>query len=74
MASGYVRGHLVEYDWNKEKWLFADNGDVVDDSMSCKKCGKMPTNEGYDHCLGKLEGVKHACCGHGVEEGYVIYA
>jgi hypothetical protein len=33
----------------------------------------MPTKEGYDACLGYIEGAKSACCGHGVEEGYIVY-
>lgn len=32
----------------------------------------MPTKEGYDACLGHIAGVKSACCGHGVEEPFVI--
>ena len=30
-----------------------------------------PTKEGYDACLGYIEGAMSACCGHGVEKGYV---
>ena len=33
----------------------------------------MPTKEGYDACLGHIDGAKSACCGHGVEEPYVLY-
>ena len=33
----------------------------------------MPTKEGYDACLGHVKGAKSACCGHGVEESYVMY-
>ena len=32
----------------------------------------MPTKEGYDACLGFIEGAKSACCGHGVERAYVV--
>lgn len=39
----------------------------------CIRCGKHPTPEGHDACLGQLPGVKYACCGHGVEHGYIIY-
>ena len=36
----------------------------------CIKCGKLPTKEGHDGCIGTLdEGiVMNACCGHGDEE------
>jgi len=33
---------------------------------------KYPTKEGYDGCLGYLEGIKHVCCGHGVNRPYII--
>jgi len=33
----------------------------------------MPTPEGYDHCLGHIDGAVSACCGHGVEDPYVVY-
>jgi hypothetical protein len=29
--------------------------------------------ECYDPCLGKLPGVKFACCGHGAREGYMYF-
>lgn len=32
----------------------------------------MPTKEGYDACIGYVEGVKSACCGHGIEKSYTI--
>lgn len=41
--------------------------------MPCVRCGEMPTKEGYDACLGSLPGVFAACCGHGVEEGYILF-
>ena len=33
----------------------------------CGKCGKEPTKEGHDGCIGTLpeEIVMNACCGHG---------
>lgn len=33
----------------------------------CAKCGKLPTKEGHDGCIGTLpeEDVMNACCGHG---------
>lgn len=33
----------------------------------------MPTKEGYDACLGRLPGVVAACCGHGVDDGYILF-
>jgi len=34
---------------------------------TCAKCGKEPTKEGHDGCIGLLPDrkVMNACCGHG---------
>ena len=74
MATSYNRGHLVYYDWNTENWRYSDNNEIVNNDRPCKKCGHGPTIEGYDACLGYIEDALHACCGHGVEKGYVVYA
>lgn len=44
----------------------------------CRHCGLDRTPEGHDGCLGRLEGVQSACCGHGVKVdgrwvGYVLF-
>lgn len=31
----------------------------------CKHCNLMRTPEGHDGCIGALENVMNACCGHG---------
>lgn len=57
-----------------EIWVYPDTGEPCwgeKDRRPCKWCGKEPTKEGYDACLGKLEGVTAACCGHGVREGWI---
>ena len=64
------RGHEIYYD--KGHWRWQDDSKPVNDKRCCKKCNKPPTDEGHDACLGHIEGVKSACCGHGVEEGYQI--
>ena len=69
-VTSHSRGWLVV--WRNNRWLYADDFSIMDDSRPCKKCNRFPTAEGYDACLGHLPGVKHACCGHGVEEGYEI--
>ena len=61
--TSYSRGHLIE--WNGLKWVYADNKGVCMESRPCANCGKAPTTEGYDACLGHIEGVTSACCGHG---------
>lgn len=70
-AKSYSRGWEIYYDG--KDWIYADNDTLLDDSRPCKKCGCMPTKDGYDACLGHIEGAKSACCGHGVEKPYVVY-
>jgi hypothetical protein len=72
-VTAYSRGHLIG--WNEESrlWLYADDDSPITNDRPCAKCGMMPTAEGYDACLGHIDGAKHACCGHGVTEAYVIY-
>lgn len=69
-ATSYCRGHAIEY--TKSGWVYSDTKDKCDDSRPCARCGKYPTIEGYDACLGYIDGVSSACCGHGVEDGYRI--
>ena len=74
-AYGYMRGHRIEYSETEQKWYYADTGKFIDldHERPCTLCHKLPTPEGYDACLGELPGVLNACCGHGVEDGYIHY-
>ncbi len=67
----YQKGHITEFVVGLG-WVYSDTKESTDIERPCKKCGKMPTTEGHDACLGTLDKVKFACCGHGVEEGYEI--
>lgn len=66
-----ARGHEIGYSARKKQWVYCDTNKEYDDSRSCIKCGLYATEEGHDPCIAYLEGVKNACCGHGVKEGYV---
>lgn len=68
-ANSYDRGWLIV--WRGSLWVYADTGERVIGSRSCCRCGRAPTSEGHDACLGHIEGVTSACCGHGVEEPYI---
>lgn len=68
MITSFSRGHKIYYDGTV--WRYSDTNEIVDDNRACKQCGRMPTKKGYDACLGHVEGVSSACCGHGVEEPY----
>jgi len=69
MITTHSRGHKIYYDGSV--WRYLDNDRIYDDSRPCKYCGKYPTQEGYDACMGHIDGVISACCGHGVEDGYI---
>lgn len=71
MIKSYSRGWEIYYDG--EHWRYVDNNEIENDYRPCKRCGRTPTQEGYDACLGHIDGVKSACCGHGVEEPYIVY-
>lgn len=71
MATSYQRGNLIRYDG--QQWVYADDGTPADVERPCARCGRMPTPEGYDACLGHIPGATSACCGHGVWEPFVVY-
>ena len=70
MIVSHSRGWEIYYDG--KDWRYSDNNQIHDDSRPCKRCGRMPTAEGYDACLGHMEGMSSACCGHGIEEPYFV--
>ena len=69
----YIRGHECYWDYTEKIWKYADNDSEVDDTRACPQCNRFPTEEGYDPCIGKIEGATSVCCGHGVEDGYIIW-
>lgn len=70
MAKSYSRGHVI-YCNDGFNWLYADDDSPADVERPCVRCGRMPTIEGYDACIGYVDGVVSACCGHGVGEPFV---
>lgn len=71
-ATSYKRGHPIYWDGERQGWFYADDGSPADVDRPCVLCGLLPTPEGYDPCLGYIHGARAACCGHGVEPGYVL--
>jgi len=61
----HSRGWEIVWDKKKKEWFYKDNGNPLDDRRACTRCGKPPTKEGHDACLGTIPGVVSACCGHG---------
>jgi len=72
MAYSYSRGHKIIYDHENEIWVYEDTLEPISNARVCKKCGKQPTPEGYDACMGHIPGAKSVCCGHGVKGKVLI--
>jgi hypothetical protein len=70
--TSHIRGNIIFYDIEQGQWKYQDGEPVENNERPCVRCGKMPTKEGYDACLGHIDNVKSACCGHGVEEPYIV--
>ena len=64
MIKSFQRGHRITFVNNQ--WVYEDTKEPIKKERACVRCGKMPTKEGYDACIGYIKGVKSACCGHGV--------
>lgn len=72
MVRGYNRGNPIEY--LDGEWVYSDNKvPLENEERPCVRCGRMPTPEGYDACLGHIEGATSACCGHGIEEKILMF-
>jgi len=68
----YFRGHAAHL--TAKGWHWTDDGTpVVENPRPCARCGRWPTKEGHDACIGHIDGVSGACCGHGAEPPYTIW-
>jgi hypothetical protein len=68
-----TRGHEIIIRWpHGEEDIYADTKEAVDDLRPCPRCGELPTAEGYDPCIGYVEGAQYVCCGHGKEHGIIM--
>lgn len=75
MIKSKLRGHEIEI--SNGKWVYSDTKELTSETWrerACGECGEMQTKEDYDPCIGKLENVMNACCGHGVvDDAYIQY-
>jgi len=71
-ARAHIRGWPIEN--MGHGWVYSDTKQPVKDDRPCIRCGRMPTPEGHDACLGTIPHCKSACCGHGVEQPYSMPA
>ena len=72
MVTSHTRGHLIVWIPNKSHWVYADTRESTEKERPCIRCNRPPTKEGHDACLGYIEGVSSACCGHGKEEEFIM--
>ncbi|KKN77727.1 hypothetical protein LCGC14_0357010 [marine sediment metagenome] len=67
-ATSYQRGWPIKA--LGKQWVYVDTCTPITVQRSCRKCRCMPTDLGHDACLGSIEGVVSACCGHGIEKPF----
>lgn len=75
-AENHHFGYGTYYNARTGEVHFCDNGRPIEEEYferKCPVCGECRTSDGRDPCLGSLPGVRNACCGHGVEPGYVMF-
>lgn len=73
-GEGYRFGHLIYLSDVARRYRDTDEPvPYGPGERRCPLCGEMPTPEGHDPCIANLPGVTAACCGHGVEPGYVTF-
>jgi len=74
-VSSHHRGHKVHALQDSRgvysDWRYADGAKIKDEERDCPRCGSSHDFKDHDHCIANLPGVEYACCGHGVEDGYV---
>lgn len=76
-ATATMFGHEVFWDEPGQTWRYADDGALAHgwggDPRPCPQCGDLPTTEGDDPCIRHIPGVYSACCGHGIENGVILW-
>lgn len=87
-ARSYNRGHPIEFNKEKERWVYLGTKHVVDHLDYCSVCGKAPdiqTINGkrfdIDCCISNIVkalndvGIETvaSCCGHGKQPGNIVF-
>ena len=86
--SGFIYGHPIHIERDEyviedgtrsySAWRFSETDKLIDDidkiDLVCPKCGMSSRDtDGDDPCIANLPGVRAACCGHGVEDAYILF-
>jgi len=72
VAYTYQRGHKIEFSTDAKSWVYSNDLSSIEIERPCIRCGKLPTMLGHDSCLGHIEHVTSACCGHGIEKPFIM--
>ena len=75
MIRSYYHGNEIRKT-EKEVWIYSDIKIPVRlyKNRPCGYCNKPQTKDGHDACIGILENVMNACCGHGKDdEAYIQF-
>lgn len=70
------RGHNIELNKTTGNYQYLDTKELVcfNPHRACGYCDKANTEYGHDGCLGDLDNVINACCGHGsTESAYLVF-
>jgi len=76
---GVFRGFRVIHDVVKGETVnirYEDTGEPYETVRECNGCQRDVSGDmvGPDPCLGRLPGVKNACCGHGIDgSAYIAF-
>ena len=88
-ARSHSRGHPIEFNEEKDRWVYEDSTHVVDHLHYCSTCGKIPEIQSInekkfdiDHCISKIVKVLNdvglktiaSCCGHKRRPGSIVLA
>lgn len=88
-ARSHARGHKIEYDEKKERWVYEGTDHVIDHIHYCSVCGEKPEimkinkrSKDIDKCIAPivkaLNNIKvktiACCCGHKRQPGSIILA
>lgn len=81
-ATGHIRGRAAWFDNDAYIWRWSDTDEPASGwsggpERPCPACGLTadPNDgvDGADPCMGVVAGVSGACCGHGIESGYITW-
>ena len=69
--SDTLRGHEI-YSIKGRFWYSDTKTPTINNPRPCGHCHKPDRLDGHDACLGELQGVRNACCGHGDTMGAYV--